>query len=113
MNAVALPHPCRIPGCGQPVPATLAAESFCTDHFLEHAFRCAQQSLERCQRALPLDPRTIDWLFSSATFRAGLLTRDNSGLEESQRASLLELLLYLANLREYVDHHSVELTRSE
>ena len=104
---------CRIPGCEQDVPFTLAAEALCPDHFLQHAFLSAQQALERCQMCLPVDSRTMDWLFSSAAFIAHALTRRAEYLPQPQRDGLLELLLCLTNLHEYVKHHSVVLKATE
>jgi len=101
---------CRIPGCEEAVLAELAAESLCTDHFVQHAFFSAQQALDRFQQALPVHPHTLEWLFSDAAFHARKLTQRNATLTNAQKDSLLELLLCLTNLHEYVSHHAVALT---
>ena len=105
-NAIAAP--CRIPECPAHVPMLLRIEALCPNHFIEHTFLCAQQALERCERSLPLDQGTIDWLLSDASFIARDLTERAGTLAATQRDRLLELLLCLANLNEYIRHHSVE-----
>jgi hypothetical protein len=102
---------CRITGYGQQALPDLTAESLCLDHFLDQTFARATQALELCQQTQPLDPNALEWLLADAHIVAQTLVGDPDGHEPGQRERLLELLLCLSNLQEYVRHHSVPLAR--
>ena len=109
MASAALVSPCRIPGCHHDVPLPLTAELLCPEHFVELAFRAAQRALESCRHGEPVHPHAIEWLFSDAMFHAQALTQEAEAIDPRSRERLLELLLCLANLHEYVRHHTVRL----
>jgi hypothetical protein len=60
-----------------------------------------------CQEGHPVEPRTIDWLLAQGEQTVRLLSREDSVPSHEHRSRLLELLLYLTNIQEYVRHHSV------
>jgi hypothetical protein len=103
------PQKCRTTGCAESVPPPLRGESLCAQHFLERAFDAAQNLLELFQRPQPLDWRALEWLFSDAAYAANQLTLEADRLSEAQKDRLLQLMLCLANLHEYLRHHSVPL----
>ena len=103
---------CRVADCGQGVPPALAREGLCLDHYLEQAFTRLRGAFERCHTGQPLDPRTLDWLLAHADYAAQSLAQ-GGGSNPAQRVKLLELLLELANLQEYLRHHSVQLKLAE
>jgi hypothetical protein len=103
-----VPHSCRVTGCGQAVPRALAREALCLDHYLEQAFLRLQAALELCQQCRPVDPRMLDWLLTNADFAVQSLSQSGRAHSPSQRDKLLELLLRLTNLQEYLRHHSVQ-----
>jgi hypothetical protein len=102
---------CRRVSCARPVPPALAAEQLCLDHFIEEAFLRTDQALERCRQGNPVDPKDLEWLLSDALAIVRSLEEGADGLSPEQRDRMLELLLILANLQEYVAHHSVSLER--
>lgn len=57
---------CHIEGCRKEIPAALAPESVCLDHFVELAIQRADQVRARCMEAEPLDEATLDWLLGDA-----------------------------------------------
>ncbi|MFY9582876.1 MAG: hypothetical protein WAR21_00105 [Candidatus Acidiferrales bacterium] len=99
---------CRLVGCGQDVPATLTREVLCLDHFIEQASTRMRKALELCRLCRPLDRHILDWLLADADFVLRSVTFDGRGHTPVQRAKLLELVLGLANLQEYLRHHSVQ-----
>jgi hypothetical protein len=99
---------CRAIGCSQGVPATLVQERLCLDHYLEQAFALLQAAFELCQQGKPVDRRVRDWLLADVDFAARSLRQNGHGHTPAQRDRLLELMLGLANLTEYLRHHSVE-----
>jgi hypothetical protein len=60
-----------------------------------------------------LDPRLLDWLFNGAHFAVLTLGRAASSETPAQREKLLELVLGLTNLQEYLRHHSVVVAQPE
>jgi hypothetical protein len=90
------------------VPPALAAGGLCLDHFLDEAFARAADALDRCQRGESLDPVTLDWLFADVQLTLNALSELAKRRDLAQQSKILELLLCVANLNEYVAHHSVQ-----
>ncbi len=101
---------CRATGCSQAVLPVLASEFLCLDHFLNRAFGRANKVLEQCQQSQPLDPRILDWLLAEGRRAVRVLAGEAGPVDLTHRERILELLLLLANLHEYVAHHSVKFT---
>jgi hypothetical protein len=108
---VAAGESCSKRGCPNSVPAGLAAERLCLDHFLDEAFVRTDHSLESCRRGVPIDSTSLEWLLSDALAIVKNLEESADVPDAGQRDRMLELLLILANLHEYVAHHSVRLQR--
>ena len=100
---------CRLAGCGQSALNLSAGDSLCLDHFLEQTFSRAKRTLELCQQHQQVDAGALEWLLAEARIAAQILVGEQSGGLPAQREKLLELLLCLTNLQEYVRHHSVRL----
>ena len=98
---------CQIDACCKPVPMALAPQGVCLDHYLDEAFTRAAAALQICQQGNPLDPRTVDWLLAQGDFTVQLLSKASNMHSLQQRSRLLELLLCLTNVQEYLRHHSV------
>jgi len=96
-------------GCQQGVPPSLARELLCLDHFVEQTYTRARQALELCHQDQAMDRHTLDWVFVDAQFAVQTLMQDSGEQSATQRAKILELLLCLANIHEYLSHHSVHL----
>ncbi len=78
------------------------------DHYIEQGFARLRAALELCQRSQPVDRRTLDWLLADADFVVHALCQNGRVHSSAQHDKLLELLLGLTNLQEYVRHHSVQ-----
>ena len=98
---------CQIDACRERVPATLVQQGICLDHYLDEAFTRTAAALQLCQQGQPLDPRTLDWLLAQGDFAIRLLSKESHLHSLEHRSRLLELLLCLTNVQEYVRHHSV------
>jgi len=101
---------CHVAGCSQVVLPALASQFLCLDHFLDQAFRRAGEVLDQCRQSQPLDPRTLDWLLAEGRRAVRVLAGETGPVDSAHRERILELLLRLANLHEYVAHHSIRLT---
>jgi len=100
-------------GCAQGVPLALVQELLCLDHYIDQAFVRLRAALELCHKGCPVDARTLDWLFNDAEFAVQSLLQKGLTPSSAQRVRVLELLLGLANLQEYLRHHSVVVRRNE
>src|SRR5580700_10648556 len=98
---------CQRPGCAKPAPSALASTELCLDHFLDEAFLRTDQALQRCREGAPLTKESLEWLLSDALATVKNLEDSADEPQPDQRDRMLELLLILANLHEYVAHHSV------
>jgi len=83
------------------------------DHYVDQAFFRLRAAFELCHKGGAVDARTLDWLFADAEFAAQSLSQKDFTPSPAQRVRVLELLLALANLQEYLRHHSVVVNRPE
>jgi hypothetical protein len=102
---------CRKDACHNAIPRALSAERLCLDHFLDEAFLRTDLALQGCRVGQSVDPKTLEWLLSDALVIVNNLEEGAEVPEPQQRDRMLELLLILANLHEYVAHHSVQVQR--
>lgn len=106
---------CRADGCASQVPTPLASQGLCLDHFVELVIRRADQVRNRCMQAQPVDEKTLDWLLSDARHTVQALSSDGVNGPTSDSSAdgekILELLLCLANLQDYISHHSLQVNR--
>jgi hypothetical protein len=106
-----LPPACRRAGCANSIPAALASERICLDHFLDDAFVRTDVTLNRCREGGPMNSGDVEWLLSDALAIVKNLEEKAGDPRPQQRDRMLELLLMLANLHEYVAHHSIRLDK--
>jgi hypothetical protein len=100
---------CRRAQCVNPIPAALAAERLCLGHFLDEAFSRADHTLGRCREGFAINASELEWLLADALAVVNNLDDEITGLNADLRDRMLELLLILANLHEYIAHHSIRL----
>lgn len=102
---------CHRSGCANSAPPALSSAQLCLDHFLDEAFVRSDQALTRCREGAPLGKEDLEWLLSDALSTVKNLEDSAEEPCPDQRDRMLELLLMLANLHEYVAHHSVRVER--
>ncbi len=102
---------CRHHPCINTIPPALAAEQLCLDHFLDEAFVRTDRAFQGCRGDQPLDSKVLEWLLTDALTIVNNLEEGAANPNPPQRDRMLELLLRLANLHEYVAHHSVRTER--
>jgi hypothetical protein len=98
---------CQTAACSAPVPSSLVRHGVCLSHYLDEAFTRVARTLQLCQQGQPLDSGTLEWLADQGDLAVRLLSQDGMTKVSDERVKLLELLLCLANVQEYVRHHSV------
>ena len=92
---------CRIGACSTPIPPALSRQGVCLTHYLDEIFTRLSAVEERCRRKEFPDSRTLTWLRQQGDFAVKLLSGGGPELSED-RTRLLELLLYLGNLHEFL-----------
>lgn len=110
MDAPALGS-CRRAPCAKSIPTALASEQLCLDHFLDEAFVRTNHTFVRCREGRALTKGDLEWLLTDALAVVKNLEEEVGEPDPDQRERMLDLLLMLANLHEYVAHHSVRLDR--
>lgn len=106
------PRHCRADGCARSIPPPLATQGVCLDHFVELVVRRADQVRLRCLQSQPVDEKTLDWLLSDAPHTVQALSNGSGGADSTDGQKILELLLCLANLQDYITHHSLHVKRA-
>ncbi len=106
-----VPGRCRRSECPNSIPVALANEQLCLEHFLDDAFLRTDQTFDRCREGRAMNPADVEWLLSDALAIVKNLEEKASDPQPQYRDRMLELLLMLANLHEYVAHHSIRLER--
>jgi hypothetical protein len=81
------------------------------DHFVDEAFVRTDDALSRCREGRTIDSEGLEWLLSDALAVVKNLEDGADEPNPEQRDRMLELLLVLANVHEYVAHHSVQVKR--
>lgn len=101
-------RPCHVPGCKSEVLSFLASDSVCLQHFVELVVEKAEMIRSSYIESRPIDQKTIEWLIGDARHVAQALSASASAENNEQ---ILELLLCLANLQDYVKHHSMSVAK--
>lgn len=97
-------RPCHVSGCCEEILPCLMTHGLCLNHFVEMVIEKADLIRCACLESQPIDQATVDWLMGDARHVAQVLSASYSGHHNEQ---VLELLLCLANLHDYISHHSV------
>ena len=103
MNSVS----CAKQPCAKEIPKGLVAERLCLDHFLDDAFLRTESALEKCHSGQKIDAKGIETLLADALAVVNNLDDEPPVQDPAQRDRMLELLLLLANVHEYVAHQNI------
>jgi hypothetical protein len=102
---------CKRDLCTNSIPQALAAEQLCLDHFLDEAFLRTDRAFQDCRAGQPIDSKGLEWLLADALTIVNNLEEGAAEPNPQQRDRMLELLLILANLHEYVARRSIRVER--
>lgn len=104
-----LTQTCHSTGCRAEVPYGFLERSLCVEHYLEYANVRLENAAEDFRSGHGVDGDTMDWLLSQVDFVVETIGDDAVNLSEDQRSHLLQLLLGVANLNEYIRHETATL----
>ena len=97
---------CHMMGCPDSVPPALTQEALCMEHYLEGAMHQLETAAALCREGHPIQPAALDQLHMQAEFAVHFLA-DGSGDDSTcKKEQLLQFLLGLANLHQYLSHHA-------
>jgi hypothetical protein len=100
---------CRRGRCAKVIPSSLETEQLCLDHFLDEAAVRTSDAVERSRESQPIDSKGFEGLLADALAIVKNLEEGAGEPNPEQRNRMLELLLSLANLHEYVANVSIHL----
>ncbi|MGH9678941.1 MAG: hypothetical protein ACRD4Y_03240 [Candidatus Acidiferrales bacterium] len=104
-----LTQTCHSSGCRAEVPDGFRERSLCVEHYLEFANVRLENAAEDFRSGQGVDADTMDWLLGQVDFVVETIGNENVALSEAQRSQLLQLLLGVANLNEYIRHETAVL----
>jgi hypothetical protein len=107
MDTMSLSMNCSKQRCAKAIPKGLVAERLCLDHFLDDAFVRAEYALERVHTGQRIDAKGLESLLADALAIVSNLDEEPPEKNAGQRERMLELLLLLANVHEYVAHQGI------
>jgi hypothetical protein len=108
VRRMATPSPtCNAPGCGIEIPESLKYGGLCLVHYLEEAFQKLDEATYHFRTGHGAGYDTLDWLLAQVDFMVGAMSDESTTFDEYLRSKLLELLLGIANLNEYIRHQTV------
>jgi hypothetical protein len=97
--------PCRISGCTSTVTPALTQESLCLEHYLEGAMHQLETAAALCREGHPIQEEALDQLHMQAEFAVQFLADGAGDDTSSKKEQLLQFLLGLANLHQYLSHN--------
>ena len=98
---------CHSKGCKVEVPEGFGESGLCLDHYVAEASQRLDAATECFRLEQGVDNETLDWLLVQVDFVVETIGNETVGLNADQRSKLLELLLGIANLNEYIRHYAV------
>ncbi len=96
---------CHTQGCQVGVPSGFN-DSMCLEHYLQDATQRLEGATTLFRNGQPVDAGTLEWMLTQVDFIIEAVGDETLSLDPAQRSRLLELLLGVANLHEYIRNHS-------
>jgi len=102
---------CRKADCENIIPSALAPQRLCLEHYLDEVFARTNQALEKSRDKRFIDPAGVEQMLADALTIVEHLDEEATEPKPEQRDRMLEILLILANLHEYVAHQHIRINR--
>jgi hypothetical protein len=104
-------HICPTPRCTVEIPAALEIEGLCLQHYLEKAFHQLATATLDFQCGREIDDQAMEWLLAQVSFAVESLAQEGAQWDAEQRSMLLELILGIANLNEFMRNSKLVVER--
>jgi hypothetical protein len=96
---------CQVEGCAKGVPASLNPEVLCMAHYMDGALERLEEAASQCREGQPIAPVALDRLRTLADCAVQFLTDRGLDKDLGEKERVLQFLLGLANLHEYLSHN--------
>jgi hypothetical protein len=90
----------------------MTAQNLCVDHYLDEALGRLEKAVTSCRDGHVVSPETLERLKTHADFAVNFLSDHQADDCLRQKELLLQFLLGLANLHEYLSHNAPLVGRS-
>jgi cellobiose-specific phosphotransferase system component IIA len=84
----------------------MTAENLCVDHYFEEAIERLEEAVTSCRDGHVVSPEALEKLRTHADFAVNFLSEHSADDSLRQKELLLQFLLGLANLHEYLSHNA-------
>jgi hypothetical protein len=101
---------CHVAGCQASVFPELERTGLCLDHYVDEAMKRLHAALNDCRQGKCIERRDLDELAREASFAVGFLSVQERQEGPSNRERMIELVLGIANLNEFLRRNG---TRTE
>jgi hypothetical protein len=98
---------CGALGCKLEVPESLRGQGLCLDHYIDEAFQKLDLAADHSRSGQGVDQNNLEWLLVQVDCIVEALGDETIVLDPGKHSKLLELLLGIANLNEYVRHQTI------
>ena len=95
---------CCSEGCEMKVLGQMNNRDLCLEHYLSEATEKLDTTADCFRCGLGVDDETMDWMLLQVDFVVETIGNDSLDLSEDDRSKLLQLLLSVANLNEFIRH---------
>ena len=103
---ITLNQTCHSQGCGTEVPDGFDEGGLCLEHYLAEATQRLDATADSFRCGLGVDNETLGWLLLQVDFVVETIGNEALALSQEEQSKLLELLLGVANLNEYIRHNT-------
>ena len=97
---------CRVEGCRASIWPPLSSERICIDHFIEHSTAQLAGALQDCQTGKRVLRATLDQLAQKAEFAVIFLASRDRAESSPRSEQMLEIILGVANLQEFLSRNA-------
>jgi hypothetical protein len=98
---------CSALGCELETPVSLRVQGLCLDHYIDEAFQKLDLATDQSRYGEGFDQNNFEWLLEQVDHIVEALGEEAIVLDPVKHSKLLELLLGIANLNEYVRHQTI------
>jgi hypothetical protein len=96
---------CRVEGCQRAVPYALKGEMICATHYVDEAMQKLENAAALCRRGHAVESGELERLHAQADFAVRRLAGEGGQDTNHDKDRLLQFLLGLANLHQFLSHN--------
>jgi hypothetical protein len=98
---------CRSQDCQGEVPNAIGDNSLCLQHYVAETTQRLGDARDSFRSGFGVDPEEFEWLLAQVDIVVDMIGDESLDLGDEQRTKILDLLLGIANLNEYIRRATV------